>query len=86
MKRGTLNLLGSLLFLLLVLGGYYYIWRTASLNAPPSVSQTTYTPVDVTAIKAQSDALIKTRVNNAGIPIPNPVEKTGKANPFNNPE
>ena len=86
MKRGTLNLLGSLLFMILALGGYFYIWRTASLNAPPSVSPTSYTPVDVTAIKTQADTLIKARQNNAGIPIPNPIEKLGKPNPFNSPE
>jgi hypothetical protein len=86
MKRGTLNLLGSLLFMILVLGGYFYIWRSASLNAPPAVSSESYTPVDVTAIKGQADTLIKTRVNNAGIPIPDPIEKLGKSNPFNSPE
>lgn len=86
MKRGTLNLLGSLLFIILVLGGYFYIWRAASLNVPPSISTTSYTPVDVSSIKGQADILIKARENNAGVPIPDPIEKLGKPNPFNNPE
>ena len=86
MKRGTINLFGSLLFMILVLGGYFYIWRTASLNAPPSVSSESYAPVDVTAIKGQADILIKARENNAGIPIPDPIGKLGKPNPFNGPE
>lgn len=86
MKRGTLNLFGSLFFMILALGIYFYVWRTASLNAPPSVSSVSYVPVDVSSIKGQADALIKARENNAGIPIPDPIEKLGKPNPFNDPE
>ena len=86
MKRGTLNLLLSLAFLFIVIGSFYFVWKSASQNAQPVIVSTTYQTVDVSDIKNQADKLIKTRENNAGIPIPTPTEKLGKPNPFNNPE
>ena len=86
MKRGTLNLLASLLFLFMAAGAYYYLWNNTKTMAPPVVTATTYPPIDISSIKGQADTLVRARENNAGLPIPTPTEKLGKSNPFNNPE
>ena len=88
MKRGTLNLTVSLVFLLAVVAGYYFIWSGAKSAASGTniTSVTNYTPVDVSGIKAQAEKLIQSRQNNAGMPIPTPIEKLGKPEPFSDPQ
>ena len=86
MKRGTLNLLASMLFLVLVGAAFFLIWRNASSNAAPIVPAESYIPIDISGVKAQADKIIKTRENNTPIPIPDPTGKMGKSDPFNNPE
>lgn len=88
MKRGTLNVIVSLVFLLAVAACYYFIWSGAR-NALETTSvdiSVNYTPVDVSDIKNQAQTLIQSRQNNAGIPIPEPTQKLGKTDPFSNPE
>ena len=88
MKRGTLNLIASLIFLLVMGVAYYFIWsgaRSASEGAIVSVAPS-YTPVDVSGVKAQAEKLIQSRENNAGIPIPTPTDKLGKPDPFADPQ
>lgn len=88
MKRGTLNIIISLIFLLAVGAGYYFIWSGArSASQGTTVSATvSYTPVDVSGIKAQAEKLVQSRQNNAGIPIPAPTGKLGKTDPFSEPQ
>lgn len=88
MKRGTLNIIASLIFLLVAGVGYYFIWSGAhSASEGTSVSiAPSYTPVDISGIKTQAEKLIQSRENNAGIPIPVPTEKLGKPDPFSDPQ
>lgn len=88
MKRGTLNLIVSLVFLLAIGVAYYFIWSSAkSATSGTSVTATTsYAPVDVSGIKVQAEKLIQSRENNAGIPIPIPTDKLGKPDPFSDPQ
>lgn len=88
MKRGTLNIIVALIFLLAVGAGYYFIWsgaRSASEGTVVSITPS-YKPVDISGIKSQAEKLIQSRQNNAGIPIPTPTEKLGKPDPFSNPQ
>ena len=88
MKRGKLNIIASLVFLLAVGIAYYFIWSGASSAAESTTVTvtTSYTPVDVSGIKTQAEQLIQSRENNAGIPIPTPIEKLGKPDPFADPQ
>lgn len=88
MKRGTLNLVVSLVFLLAVAAGYYFIWSSAKSGSSGTTVDivTSYTPVDVSGIKTQAEKLIQSRENNAGIPIPTPTDKLGKTDPFSEPQ
>lgn len=87
MKRGTLNLLASMLFLVLVGAAFFLIWRNTSSNvSAPTVPAESYLPIDISGIKDQADKIIRSRENNTPIPIPDPTGKMGKSGPFNNPE
>lgn len=88
MKRGTLNLIVSLVFLLAIGAAYYFIWSGAKSAASGTTvtATTSYTPVDVSGIKVQAEKLIQSRENNAGIPIPTPTDKLGKPDPFSDPQ
>ena len=88
MKRGTLNIIASLVFMLAVGAAYYFIWSGASKVAEGTTTTvaTSYAPVDVSGIKTQAEKLIQSRENNAGIPIPTPTEKLGKPDPFADPQ
>lgn len=88
MKRGTLNVVVSLVFLIAVGVCYYFIWSGArSASEATSVDVvTSFEPVDVSGVKSQAEKLIQSRVNNASIPIPAPTGKLGKPDPFSNPQ
>ncbi len=88
MKKSTLSALLSSLFLVAVLGCFYMIW-TACLPKDDQLSYSTveiYSPVDVSGVKSQAKKLIDSYENYSNIPIPVPVGKMGKSNPFTDPE
>ncbi len=88
MKRGTLNLIGALAFMILALGFYFFIWRGAGQQSQAlAVPAESYPPVDITSIEPQAEKLVAARENNAGIPLPTPTDKMGqKSDPFAEPQ
>lgn len=86
MKRGILNLIASILFLIIVVFGYYYLWNLNSNRYFQTYDSSKYLPVNISDIKDQAEAVVKERQNFSGIPIPTPTDKVGKTNPFSDPE
>lgn len=87
MKKSTLELVVGVLILVATIGTFAYL-VLKSVNTGKDLASTSqiYTPVDISGLKTQATKLISERSNNAGLPIPVPTEKMGKANPFNAPE
>jgi len=87
MKNSTVGTIGALIFMILVVGGFYYVWKTASDVASSSGGATeTYSLVDLSGMKSQAQTLTTGAENNAGLPLPVPTAKLGKTNPYSAPE
>ncbi len=88
MKKSSLGMIGSVLFIIIVVASFYSIWSKSNNPGKSSVKTVvnTYAPVDISGMKAQAVSIISEYENNSGIPIPTPTEKMGKVNPFTDPE
>ncbi len=87
MKKSSMGIVLSLIFMLATLGVFYYLWNSAQNPVTTvSVDSQVYAPVDISGAKSQASKLLSGYVNNASVPIPEPNEKLGKTNPFNDPE
>ena len=81
MKKSTLNLFGSLLFLAVAAGAFFYVW-SAEDELVANSGSTQYNIVDISGIKAEAQKIIGETENYAGLPISDPSSKVGKTNPF----
>lgn len=84
MRRGTLNLIFSLIFLAIVVIGFYSIWSNGAKET--TITPETFATLDTSGIKEQAQTLVANRENNANLPLPVPTTKMGRTNPFSNPE
>lgn len=85
MNKNTISTMLAIFFMLLTLGGYFYLWsssnkETATDNS--AIEQSTTGVADISGIKEQAQKLTSGKENNAGIPIPEPTGKLSNANPF----
>jgi hypothetical protein len=84
MKKNTLNLISSLVFLVVVLYAIFAVWRianTVELNLTANYS----VGPEFSGIEQKATKLLSGLENNAGIPLPTPTDKMGKSNPFTSP-
>ena len=68
-----------------VLTGFGFLWLIASAQSGKIDSteiSDKYKPVEIESIKKQAVDLLSERQNVSGMPIPVPVQKEGKENPF----
>lgn len=87
MKKSTIGVVASMLFMLLTAGAFYYVWNTATQEGSVSVPDTaSFAVVDISGIKDEATKITAGNENNAGVPIDVPTSKLGKSNPFNDPE
>lgn len=86
MKKSTLNKLFGFGFFVLVFVIIAYLYTSSSSTDDTIQVSSFSSPVDIVSVESSAKKLISTRDNNAGIPIPVPVDKLGKTNPFSNPE
>lgn len=82
MKSLNLNLIAGIAALIIVLGGYYWLWNTA--RTPSSVATTTTSQYEIGSIEKDAQNILAGLENNAGIPIGLPLQKMGRDNPFVN--
>lgn len=87
MKKSTIGVIASLLFMAITAGAFYYTWNSAKSESVTAAADTSsFAVVDITGIKDEVTKLTTGNENNAGVPIDVPTAKLGKSNPFNNPE
>lgn len=90
MSKASISTIVSIVFMLIIAGGFYYIWSDSSAknsSDAASLSTLALTEVsDVTGLKSQAEKLVSGLENNAGVPIDVPLGKMGKANPFTAPQ
>lgn len=81
MKK-SLNLIASLFFLIATGMAFYWLWtQTQNFTVNTAVAEN-LKPVEVETVKNEAEKLLFGVENKAGIPIPSPVGKMGKENPF----
>lgn len=84
MKKSSINLLASTIFLLATLGGFFWLWTLFS--AKPIITQSasaeTLGQYDIEGIKNQASEIVKDLKNVSGIPLTNNTALQGKVNPF----
>lgn len=85
MRRGTLNLLSSISFLIVTILAFYFVWNSIK-NQYQSSSSATYNTVSITSYKTQARELISSLENNGNLPLSVPTSKMGKSNPFSDIE
>ncbi len=87
MSLKTLYLSGGFIVMVLTAGGFFWLWnQTGSVTVNTVQIAASYEPVDIENIKTEARDLISGLENNANIPIPIPLEKMGRENPFNDAE
>jgi len=81
MRRGTLNLLSSIIFLIVVIVAFYFVWNS-SKNQNQVTGSAIYNTVNISSIKTQARDLVSSLENNGSLPLSVPTSKMGKENPF----
>ena len=82
MNTKSISTIGGLVFLLATAGAFYWLWsQSKNYNPSPPISDN-LVPVQIESVKKDADDILNGLVNNSAIPIPAPIEKMGKANPF----
>lgn len=84
MKKSTLNLIASLIFLAGVIIGFYSVWSSSAKSG--TATSESFVTLDISGVKEEAASLVAGRENNASIPLPVPTSKMGKTNPFSSPE
>lgn len=78
----TLNLMGSILLLLAVLAGFFWLWNTRNAKIAVKVSPK-YEKIQIEELKKEATSLVETTENLSGMPLQAPsADKIGRDNPF----
>ncbi len=85
MRRGTLNLLSSIIFLVIVIVAFYIVWSSVK-GQNQETSPTIYNTVSISSVKTQARDLVSSLENNSNLPLTAPTTKMGKENPFSDIE
>ena len=75
--------IGSIIVLILAIGAF--IWLAVAFPRPDSSiyrSSVDLSPVNVDRLESQVKPLLSDLTNSAGLPIPEPVSKMGRTDPF----
>lgn len=88
MKKSTIGIIASMLFMMLTIGAFYYLWsgQMSQAESANTADVAPFAVVDISGIKDEATKITTGYENNAGLPIPAPTAKLGKTNPFNAPE
>ena len=82
MRKSTINLILSVLFVILTIIFTYSSWNSAKEGVTTSQVGSVVTASDLSSIKNQADQLILDLENNADLPVIVPTSKLSKTNPF----
>ncbi len=82
MKMKTLSIVGSLILVVAVVGGFFWLWQMSKdYNANPAVEDN-LKPVEIESVKKDAENVLSGLDKSSDIPISTPVDKMGKTNPF----
>jgi len=82
-KQRSLAVSVSFAFLLLVVVGYFWLWRISQPSSSSDVVlEDKYSTVEISSVKQQAQELIQSKGNLVEMPISAPTENVGKADPF----
>ena len=82
MNTRIIGIIISFVFLIAVIGGFFWVWtQTKNFTVDTKVASN-LKPVEIASTKTEAITLLSGLQKFSDIPIPVPVEKMGKANPF----
>lgn len=77
----------SIILAVIILAAFIWLWFGYQRPSPEIYrSSADLQPVDVESLSTRGKTLIEGLKNNGGIPIPEPIGKMGRADPFANVE
>ena len=83
MKKSSLSLVAAVIFMLVTMGGYYWLWTISKTeSAVVSTATADFTIVEIESVKKEATTILSGLENKASIPIIVPTDKMGRANPF----
>lgn len=78
----TVAFIASLLFIAATIGGFFWLWQMSkNYNTNPPVADNLQ-PIEIESVKKDAENVLAGLEKNSDIPIPTPVDKMGKDNPF----
>lgn len=82
MNPKIIGIIVSFVFLIATIGGFFWLWTQAKNFTVDTKLATNLKPVEIASTKNEAITLLAGLQKFSDIPIPIPVEKMGKANPF----
>ena len=81
-KQQNLALFASLLLLLVIVGAFFLLWRSAKPAESSVVLEEKYETVEIASVKESAQKLLQAKGNLTQMPIKAPIENIGRENPF----
>ncbi|MCL5410322.1 MAG: hypothetical protein M1324_00500 [Patescibacteria group bacterium] len=82
MNTKTISVVASIVFAVLVVGGFFALW-TMSKSYPQNLPVSDdLKPIEIDSVKKDAENVLSNLEKNSDIPIPVPTNKMGKENPF----
>ncbi|OQA04354.1 MAG: hypothetical protein BWY68_00381 [bacterium ADurb.Bin400] len=85
MNKNLMGMIGGLSMVVISVLAFVWLWSQTRVVAVDSgMVMDNLQPVDVQSLENSTKELIEGLENNAGMPIPVPIDKMGRDNPFAN--
>lgn len=83
MKKKSMGLIASVLFMLITAGSFFWLWTLSKTGASAlSTPSADYTVVEIESVKKEAVNILSGLENTSAIPIGIPTAKMGRTNPF----
>lgn len=82
MNSKSLGTIGSLVLLILTIGGFAWLWFIFKAPIAKEADLSNLKKVEISTVKRSAEELLNNKEKNSDIPIKTPTEKMGRENPF----
>jgi len=82
MNAKTVGTVASIVFTVLVVGGYFVLWTMSQSYPQDSPVADNLNPIEIDSVKQDAENVLNGLQKVSDIPIPVPTNKLGKDNPF----
>lgn len=82
MNTKTIGVVASIIFAVLVVGGYFVLWTMAQSYPQDLPVADNLNPIEIDSVKKDAENVLNGLQKVSDMPIPVPTNKLGKENPF----